>query len=56
MKRAFKMKQKVFFIIFNGLSMKQVTQMFLESESPTLIFSLMFRFLIHFCGQLFLRN
>ena len=30
------MKQKAFFIIFKGLSMKQITQMFLEGESLTL--------------------
>ena len=30
------MKQKVFFIIFKGLSTKQITQVFLERESPTL--------------------
>ena len=31
------MKQKTFFIIFKGLSMKQIIQIFLEGESPTLI-------------------
>ena len=36
MKRAFKMKYKAFFIIFQALSMKQITQFFLESDSPTL--------------------
>ena len=30
------MKQKAFFKIFKGLSMKQITQFFLEEESPTL--------------------
>ena len=30
------MKGKAFFIIFKGLSMKQITQFFLEGESPTL--------------------
>ena len=30
------MKQKAFFIIFKGLSIKQITQIFLEGESPTL--------------------
>ena len=34
--RAFKMKQKAFFTIFKGLSLKQIKQFFLESESPTL--------------------
>ena len=29
--------EKAFFIIFKGLSMKQITQLFLEGESPTLI-------------------
>ena len=38
-KRAFKMKWKVFLIIFKGLSMKQLTQNFLEGESPNLSFS-----------------
>ena len=31
-----KMKQKAFFIIFEGLSLKQIKQTFLEGESPTL--------------------
>ena len=31
------MKLKVFFIIFGGLSMKQITHFFLEGESPNLI-------------------
>ena len=36
-KRAFKMKQKAFFIIFKGLSMKHIIQFFfLECESLTL--------------------
>ena len=30
------MKKKAFFIIFNGLSIKQLTHFFLEGESPTL--------------------
>ena len=30
------MKQKAFFIIFKGLSIKQITQMFFEGESPRL--------------------
>ena len=30
------MKQKAFFIIFKGLSIKQITQIFLKGESPTL--------------------
>ena len=30
------MKQKAFFIICKGLSIKQITQMLLEGESPTL--------------------
>ena len=29
------MKQKAFFIIFKGLSIKQITQPCLEGESPT---------------------
>ena len=36
MKRAFKTKQKALFITFKGLSTKQITQFFLEGESPTL--------------------
>ena len=35
-KRAFQMKQKAFFIIFKGFSIKQIKQVFLEGESPTL--------------------
>ena len=35
-KRAFKMRQKVFFIIFKGLSLKQIKTIFLKDESPTL--------------------
>ena len=31
------MKQKAFFINFKGLSVKQITQIFSEGESPTLI-------------------
>ena len=34
--RAFKTKLKVFFIIFTGLSLKQIKQTFLEGETPTL--------------------
>ena len=37
MKRAFNMKQKVSSIIFKGLSIKQITQIYLEGESPTLM-------------------
>ena len=36
-KRAFKMKQKAFLIIFKGLSLKQIKQFFLEGDTPTLI-------------------
>ena len=36
-KRRFKMKSKAFFIIFEGLSLKQTKKNFLEDESPTLI-------------------
>ena len=36
-KRAFKMKKKkAFFIVFEGLSLKQIKQFFLEGENPTL--------------------
>ena len=35
MKRTLKAKQKAFFIVFNGLSLKK-NKIFLESESPTL--------------------
>ena len=34
--RAFQMKLKALFIIFKGLSIKQVKQGFLEGDSPTL--------------------
>ena len=34
-KRAFKMKQNRFFIIFKGFSLKQIKQFFLEGENPT---------------------
>ena len=37
MKRAFKIKQKIFFISFKGLSMKQIMQILLKGEGPTLI-------------------
>ena len=30
------MKEKAFFIFFKGLSIKQITQIFLEGGSPTL--------------------
>ena len=30
------MKQKAFFIIFKGLSMKQIKETFFEGDSPTL--------------------
>ena len=36
-KRAFKMKQKVFFIIFEGLSLKHIKKFFWQSENPTLM-------------------
>ena len=35
-KRAFKIKQKAFFVIFKGLSMKQIIRIFLECESLNL--------------------
>ena len=35
-KRAIKMKEKAFFIIFKRLSINQITQTFLEGEGPTL--------------------
>ena len=35
-KRAFKMKEKAFFIILKVLSLKQIKHTFLEGESPTL--------------------
>ena len=37
MKRAFKMKSKTFFIIFEGLSLTQIKKEILEGESPTLM-------------------
>ena len=33
------MKSKAFFIIFKGFSMKQITEIFLEGEGPTLTYS-----------------
>ena len=36
MKRTFMMKQKGFFIIFKGLSLKQMKQIILDGESLTL--------------------
>ena len=33
-KRAFKMKEKAFFIIFKGVPLKQIKKFFLEGESP----------------------
>ena len=36
-KRAFKMKQKEFVIIFKGFSIKQIMQIFLLGVSPTLV-------------------
>ena len=35
-KRVVNMKEKAFFIIFKGLSMKEIKKTFLEGESPTL--------------------
>ena len=35
------MKQKPFFVIFKGLSMNQIAQIFLEGESSTLRFSVL---------------
>ena len=43
-KRAFKITQKEFFIIFKGLLVKQIAQTFLEGESPTLSTSLASRY------------
>ena len=37
MERGFKMKQKLFFIIFKGLSLKQIKYIFLGGEIRTLI-------------------
>ena len=37
MERPLKMKQKGFFIILKELSINQITQIFLEGESPTLM-------------------
>ena len=31
------MEQKVFFIIFKGLTLKQLKQIFLQGENPTLL-------------------
>ena len=35
-KKAFKVKERAFFIIFEGLSLKQIYKIFLEGETPTL--------------------
>ena len=35
------MKQKAFFIIFEGLLLNQIRKKFLEGESPTLKFTLL---------------
>ena len=35
--RAFKMKEKAYFIIFEGLSLKEMKKLFLVGESPTLL-------------------
>ena len=50
-----KMKQKAFFIMFIGLSMKQTHKFFLEGESPTLNQSLFWTLggMIAFLGQIF---
>ena len=37
MKRAFKMKQKAFFIIFKGLSLKEIKQSSLEGDGLILV-------------------
>ena len=36
--KRFKLKQKAFFIIFKGLSLKQIKQVFLEGKSAILIY------------------
>ena len=41
----FKMKQKAFFIISKGLSIKQITQIFVEGESTTSIFTDFYQFI-----------
>ena len=39
------MKEKAFFIIFKGFSIKQITKIFLEGESPTL--KLLWKYVFH---------
>ena len=39
------MKQKAFFIISKGLSIKQITQIFVEGESTTSIFTDFYQFI-----------
>ena len=35
-RKSFQDEKKAFFIIYEGLSLKQIKQIFLEGESPTL--------------------
>ena len=42
-KKAFQINQKAFFIIFKGLSLKQIKHFFLEGESLTLSILVMSR-------------
>ena len=49
--RVFKIKQKAFFNIFKRLSIKQITQIFLEGENPTL--NLNFTFSVYFFRKYF---
>ena len=51
MERVFKIKQKAFFNIFKRLSIKQITQIFLEGENPTL--NLNFTFSVSFFRKYF---
>ena len=53
------MKQKAFFIIFEGLSLKQIKSIFLKGESPTLILTLGVPLAIergnHFCSLIVIK-
>ena len=52
-KKTIKMKQKIFFIIFKRLSLKQIKQFYLEGESPTLIFVSTNKIFAHRVSSLF---
>ena len=53
-KRAFKMKLKTVLITFKGLSLKQIKNLFLENESPTL--SIKFKLIFSLLNQIVLKR